>query len=328
MREFAFELSLAAALESAHPDRVIGRQLGASVYAKRVIDLAMVVPGPSFEERTAITAATIPPAAIEASVGVGSAVHYRAAFPEKSREWAREATDRAIEAGFFEPERRKGRLFVRQTARYPEWPDRIVGIENKPDLSRPGDLELQLRRDVSLGLFDEIWLATASHVTGAHLNRIPAEVGVWRFDTETEERTVVREATELDSGGPGLELLERAPGQTDVRTVTPETKQRQRRRLAERAYGKGWRVPASQFPGCSQCVVATRSDRGPLPGCQYKGRLVDPARECGPDCDGYESDAPPSVDVEQARASGSPWVAEPPGRSRRQTGLDSFGGQD
>jgi hypothetical protein len=324
VREFAFELSFCAALEAAHPERLVARQLGASVHGKRVVDVALVEPGPEFDARTAITAETIPPAAIEADVGVGSARHYRVAFPNRSAQWAREAAETAAEVGFFETERRDGRLFVRQTARYPDWVGRVIGVENKPDLGRPGDLELQLRRDISLALFDQVWLATASHVTGAHLNRIPRGVGVWRFDPETGERETVREATELDSEGPGLEVLGEYPGRTEVRTVPAAAKARQRTRLAERAYGKGWRVPAGSFPACARCEVGERSGRGPLPDCIWKGRLVDPGRECGPVCGGYEPADPPAVDVLGARESNSPWVADPDGTACRQVGLDRF----
>jgi hypothetical protein len=325
VREFAFELSFCAALEATAPERLVARQLGASVHGKRVIDVALVSPGPEFDERTDITNGTIPPAAIEADVGVGSARYYRDAFPDRSAGWAKGTVEAATEAGFFETERRSGRLCVRQTTRYPDWFDRIVGVENKPDLGSPGDLELQLRRDVSLALFDEVWLTTASHVTGAHLNRIPAAVGVWRFDPATGERETVREATELDTEGPGVEVLEERPGRTEIRTVSAAAKARQRTRLAERAYGKGWRVPAKSFPACTQCEVAERSGVGPLPGCAWKGRLVHPEAECGPECGGYGPSDPPEVDVTGARAAGSPWVADPDGRARRQSGLDRWG---
>jgi hypothetical protein len=323
VREFPFELSLCAHLESTE-DAVVGRQLGAAVDGTRVIDVALVYPGPAFAERTAITAETIPPAAIEADVGVGEARPLRKAFPGTSRRWARGVAEAAVDAGFFVLERRGGREYVRQTTRYPDWVDRIVGVENKPDLERPGDLELQLRKDVSLGLFDEAVLATASHVTGAHLNRIPEEVGVWRFDPETGERRVVREPTPLDAGGPGVEVLDTFPARTDVRPATADEKARQRRRLAERAYGKGWRVSAESFPDCARCVAGERFGAGALPECTWKGRLVDPARECGSSCPGHEPADPPEADVRGERARNSPWEPDPAGRARRQAGLDRF----
>jgi hypothetical protein len=323
VREFPFELALCAHLESTE-GAIVGRQLGAAIEGTRVVDVALVYPGREFAERAAIAAGTIPPAAIEADVGVGEARPLDEAFPGTSRRWARGTVEAAVEAGFLERERRGGREYVRQTVRYPDWFDRIVGVENKPDLDRPGDLELQLRKDVSLGLFDEVVLATASHVTGAHLNRIPAEVGVWRFDPETGERRVVREPTPLDADGPGLEVLETHPGRTDVRPATGAEKARQRRRIAERAYGKGWRVGPESFPDCARCVAGERFGARALPDCGWKGRLVDPARECGSSCPGYESADPPDADVAGERARNSPWEPDPSGRARRQAGLDRF----
>jgi len=323
VREFPFELALCAHFESAS-EAIVGRQLGAAVGGTRVVDVALVHPGPEFGERAGITAETVPPAAIEADVGVGEARPLGEAFPGTSRTWARGTVEAAVEVGFLELERRGGREYVRQTARYPDWFDRIVGVENKPDLDRPGDLELQLRKDVSLGLFDEVVLATASHVTGAHLNRIPPEVGVWRFDPETGERRVVREPTPLDPGAPGIEVLETHPGRTDVRPATVTEKARQRRRLAERAYGKGWRVPADSFPDCARCTAGERSGAGALPDCAWKGRLVDPARECGPSCAGYEPGERPAADARSERARNPPWEPAPAGRARRQAGLDRF----
>ncbi len=217
MREFPFELALCAHLE-ATTGNVIARQVGAGVHApsNRIIDVLCVEPGPDFDARTKLTAERIPDAAIESDVGVGEARYWRDAF-DTSPEYAREVVDRAVDIGFFERERRGGREYVRQVARYPVWFGRLVGIENKPDLSDPGDLETQLRKDVSLGLVDEVILATESYVTGAHLNRIPEEVGVWRFHVEEAGRgavgnggeiEVVREPTPLDTDGAGTELIE------------------------------------------------------------------------------------------------------------------------
>ncbi|MFB6308859.1 MAG: DUF5787 family protein [Haloarculaceae archaeon] len=316
MREFAFELALCARLEQ--PDRLVSRQLGAHVHGRRIVDTLCIEPGPEFDERAAITAETIPTAAIEAGVGPGRARYWKDAFdchPDR----ARSVTERAAEIGFFERERRNGRTCVRQTARYPDdWFDRLVAIENKPDLDRPGDLQRQLRTDVALGLVDEVVLATATHVTGAHLNRIPEAVGVWRFDPETGERTVVREPTPLPTDEAGVEIIEERPGRTDVRVVGEAEKARARRRLAERAYGKGWRP--RELPACTRCVP----DDDGLPYCSWKDRPVRASEECGADCDGYEPAEPPAVDREQLRAERSAWVADPDGRTRRQAGLGRF----
>jgi hypothetical protein len=339
VREYAFELGVCANLE-ATTDWIVARQLGGAVArpGSRVMDVVGVEPGPqpAFDERAAITDRTIPAAAIEADVGVGRAVPVETALegPPERRE---EVLEAALEAGFFERERRDGRVRVRQAARYPDgWFGRLVGVENKPDLGTPGDLDRQLRLDAALGLFDAVVLATASHVTGAHLNRIPEAVGVWRVDPDADPddgdaRTVVREPTPLSVAEAGVEPVAEHPLRTDVAIVGPDAKRRKRRRIAERAYGKGWRPDPDGVPDC----VALEPTADGRPHCTHFGRVVDPARECGSDCPGYEAatdaGADPAspyeragVDVRAVRAARTPWVADPDGRARRQTGLDRF----
>ena len=351
--EFAFELELCARLEERR-EGIVARQLGASVVdpGGRILDVVCVDPGSAFDERAAITSASIPDAAIEADVGTGRARYWKDAFdchPDR----AQRAMERACEIGFFERDRRNGREYVRQVARYPDWYDRIVGIENKPDLGRPGDLEAQLRTDVALAVVDEVVLATESYVTRAHLNRIPEEVGVWRVhrsdrdcddgDDAALEIEVVRDPTPLAVDEPGVEPLESHPGRTEIAVVDPESKARQRRRLAERAYGKGWRTYG--FPDCG-AYRADDSSGATLPYCAWKGRVVDSSSECGPSCDGYESvsgsgsesesgsessvpvsgsTSTPAVDLEAERDRRTPWVADPDGKRRQQSGLDQFG---
>ncbi|MFB6083577.1 MAG: DUF5787 family protein [Halorientalis sp.] len=321
MSEFAFEVALSARLERER-EAVVARQLGTALHGNRVMDVVLVEPGPRFDERAAITPERIPAPAIESTVGPGEARYWKDAF-EIHPDRAESVVDRAAELGFFERERRNGRTYVRQTARYPDdWFDSLVGIENKPDLGRPGDLETQLRKDVSLGLLDEVILATESHVTGAHLNRIPDAVGVWRFDPDGGEREVVREPATLAPDEPGVDVLERRTARTDVAVVTAAEKRRHRRRVAERAYGKGWRT--YEFPHCAEIEARERFDRGPLPHCAWKGRIVDPARECGVDCEGYDPADAPDVDADSERAAGQPWDPDPEGRKRRQSGLDRY----
>ena len=288
MREFAFELALCAHLEN-ETDAIVSRQLGAGVRKPggRVVDTVIVEPGSAFDARAAITPESIPLEAIESDVGPG---RFRPA-------------SRAIEGP-------------------PERVDRIVGVENKPDLGRPGDLETQLRIDASLGVLDAVVLATESYVTGAHRNRIPESVGIWRFDPETGEREVLREPAALAPHEPGVELLDRRPGRADVRIVTPAEKARARTRIAERAYGKGWRTYS--FPACTR----VEPDDPARPHCAWKDRAVDPAVECSPDCPGHVEAPAPAVDLESARAERQPWEPDPDGRARRQSGLDRFAGEE
>jgi hypothetical protein len=318
-REFAFELALCAHLE-ATTGWILARQLGAAVVApgRRIVDVCAVVPGPAFDDRAAISASAIPDRAIESDVGVGEAMYWRDAF-DCGREAARTAVDRAVDCGFFERERRGSREYVRRTTRYPEnWFAELVGVENKPDLDAPGALERQLRTDASLALFDRVVLATESYVTRAHLNRLPDEVGVWRFDPETGEREVVRDPAALPADGPGVELVEERPLRTDVAVVSAAEKARARRRLAERAYGKGWRT--YDFPPCAR-AEATADGR---PRCAHFDGVVDPSRECGPHCSAFDRGDAPEVDVDALRDARTPWVADPAGVVRRQAGLDRF----
>ncbi len=325
MSEFAFELELCAHLES-HRTGIVARQLGASVAEPggRILDVVCVEPGPAFEDRLELTNASIPTVAIESAVGTGRARYWKDAFdchPDR----ARRATERACEIGFFERDRRKGREYVRQVARYPDWDGRLVGIENKPDLERPGDLEAQLRTDVSLAVVDEIILATESYVTGAHLHRLPDAVGVWRVHRDNPaalEIEVVREPTPLAVDEPGIEPLEYQPGRTEIAVVPPEAKARRRRRIAERAYGKGWRTYG--FPDCGSCRTDDSSG-ATLPYCEQYDRVVDASVECGPSCPGYDSAVALEVDLEAERDRRTPWVAEPAGKRRQQSGLDQFG---
>ena len=322
MREYGFELALCAALES--EERVLSRQLGASVHGRRIIDTVVLEPGPGFGQRTTITDRTIPGRLIEAAVGVGQVRDWRRVFPDLRPDRARSLIERGVEIGFLERERRDGVLGVRQTARYPEtWFGRLVGIENKPDLDRPGELQRQLRTDIALGLFDEVVLATASYVTGAHRNRIPDPVGIWRFDPERNEREVIREPTPLDPSAGGVEITAEHPGRTEIRTVKPEAKRRARRQLAERAYGKGWR-PA-ELPACANCDPTVDSRDVTVPYCTYHDRIVESAVECGPECPGHDPAEPPAVDRAAERAECSAWVRDPDGHQRRQAGLDQFG---
>jgi hypothetical protein len=74
--------------------------------------------------------------------------------------------------------------------------------------------------------------------------------------------------------------------------------------------------------------AATRFGAACLPRCGWHDRLVEPARECGPDCPGQDPADPPAVDREAARAAGQPWRADADGPARRQAGLDRFTGDD
>jgi len=329
VREYAFELRLCAHLETAgsvpgvgRPPGVVARQLGTSVHAAggRIVDAVCVLPGPEFDDRVTLTSDTVPPAVLDAAVPVGEYERVTRVF-DGPPERARAVAERGADAGVLDVTRRDGQRVVRQVARYPDWVGGLVGVENKPDLGRPGDLELQLRHDASLGVLDHAVVATESHVTRAHLNRLPDEVGVWRVDFDRGEPVeVVRAPDRLDSAGPGLEVLDEQPARTDVRPVTAGEKARQRRRVAERAYGKGWRT--FDLPACARASTDGAGD-ATLPYCEHFERVVDPASECGPDCPGFRESDPPPADLDAERERRTAWQREAGGR-RRQAGLDQF----
>jgi hypothetical protein len=317
--EFAFEVALCSHLERT-TDWVLARQLGGSVVdpGARVVDVCGVVPGPEFDERAAVTDREIPPLAVESDVGPARAVDPATAFGCRP-ETAESVVEAALDRGFFERRVRDGRRLVRQALPYPEsWFADLVAVENKPDLGRPGDLEAQLRFDVSLALFDRVYLATESYVTGAHLNRIPDAVGVWRFDPDDGERDVVREATPLPVGETGVEPGRERGLRREVSFVPAAAKRRARRRVAERAYGKGWR--SFSLPACAH---ATTTGDG-RPRCTHYGRVVDPATDCGGDCPALEAGEAPPDESRRHRDERTPWRRDPPGVARRQTGLDRF----
>ncbi len=333
--EFAFEITLCAQLEAT--GQLVGRQLGTGVInpGHRIADIITVTPTSKFDVRKQITHNEIPDTAIEANVGPGRYRYWKNAYRplDIHPEHARESMEQAVTIGFFETTRRAGRTYIRQVSRYPSWIDSIRAIENKPDLGQPGDLKTQLRNDVTLGVVDEVILATNTHVTGAHLNRIPDEVGVWEFSNN--EITVVREPTRLPVSAAGIERLEQHPGRTDIHTVTPDQKSRARRRLGERVYGKGWRT--FELSDCKSLKIkpherSSTNEEQPstadvidgIPFCSHYNRIINPRRACGLNCPHYhQTNSPLEVPFDTFRETTSPWTQTPP-LTTKQTNLNAF----
>ena len=245
--------------------------------------------------------------------------YYREALPDPGYSWryVREAVHRAADRGFVETRKRGNRIELRRRFRYPEWVDRIVAVENKPDLDAPAArvLSAQLEHDVALGLADEVWLATAAaggDGEPALLEAIPVEVGILAVDPERRRAERVWNPRQLSVAAPGTRILERPEGGASAARfeyADPDWKQRKRLEIAERAYGRGWRSYGETMrPDCRQFRMQDPS--GPFPWCDAKGR-EQTAAECSADCPAFEPEPP------AWRRRGWP-IEGGPGRARKR----------
>jgi hypothetical protein len=227
---------------------------------------------------------------------------YRDALPEPDYPWryVREAVHRAGDRGAIEKRERNNRIELRRKHDYPDWVERIVAIENKPDLdaSAAAALQDQIERDVALGLADEVWVATAATgdpVEPALLERLPVEAGI--VTVAERESSVTWHPHALPPDEPGTRIVERpAGGRHDASAarfeyVDPEWKARKRLVLAERAYERGWRSYAeSMRPDCRHFQLR-QGPHGPLPWCAEKSCHQSSAA-CSYRCDAFEPEPP------------------------------------
>lgn len=317
--ERAFEFQLCAHLEEAR-DAIVARQIGASPVRdrRRILDVVCIEPGPTFEKRTQIGPRAIPDELIRAAIPTGRFVPARRCLsvdpPHRET-----VLDAGVAAGFIERERRGGRTVIRRTVAYPsDWFDQITAIENKPDLRRPGTLSQQLRFDLSLAVADAVVVATASTVTGAHLNRIPDAVGVWEFDPQRGSCRVHRDPQRLETDAPAMIPTGHRSDHVPVRPVSVAQKRQVRRRIAERAYGRGWR----RFPliGCAHF----RLDTAAAPRCAELASPIDPAHTCGDHCPFFTPASPPADVRSEIRSARTPWVADAAGFAREQSRIGEF----
>ena len=243
--------------------------------------------------------------------------YYRDTLPDPGYGWryVREAVHEAAERELIDTRRgRGGRIEFRRRYHYPEWMNRVVAIENKPDLTASAARSLadQLEHDVALGLADEVWVATRAtddDVEPALYERLPVEAGILAVDTgketspetgpTTDGRTTVEvawNATGLAVDEPGTRILERPDGgdhdlsAARFEYASPEWKASKRREIAERAYERGWRsFLETMRPDCRSFEV--RDPDVPLPYCTAKGRHVT-AAECRGACPDFGPEPP------------------------------------
>lgn len=330
-REFPFELFVCRWLERNWPlagvledDQtvLVGRQLGTQ---HRRWDTAVVVAtrtalrqrarfGPDTLDADLLRVLQNAPAAFE---------WYRDVIPTPEFPWryVREAVRRASERDLIETRHRSGRLEYRRRWTFPDWPDRIVVFENKPDLdaSAADDLAGQLRHDVALGLADETWVCTrrtGDAVEPIVLESIPVEAGILTVDPAQAMGTVEWYPRQLEVLAPGQQIDHRS--ETTGGTVSAEQKRTTRLVLAERVYGRGWRsYIESMRPDCRHFTLREHAT-GYIPWCEAKGRCQT-QRECAGSCAQFEPE-PPQARMNEWPIDGGPgsWFSEVLKRRRRR----------
>lgn len=207
---------------------------------------------------------------------------YRDALPDPGYPWryVREAVHRAADRDVLEIRRDGNRIQIRRVAPYPDWVRRIVAIENKPDLDATAARALsdQLEYDVSSGLADEVWVATAATgatVEPALLEDVPVDVGIlaMAFDGHETSASVLWHPADLA---------------TDSR---PADTRKRRLVLAERAYGRGWRSYVDTMrPDCRHFELR-RAGRALVPWCGAFETHQRAAR-CAGSCEAFEPEPP------------------------------------
>jgi len=233
----------------------------------------------------------------------GEWTYYRDALPDPGYPWryVREAVHAAADRDAVETRRAGNRIEIRRRWHYPDWVERIVAIENKPDLDASAARALgdQIERDVALGLADEAWVATRAtdeSVAPALLERLPVEAGILAFDEDgpgesaDDRASVVWRPGALAVDERGTRILDRPDGGdgadrsgTRFEYVSPEWKREKRLAIAERAYERGWRAYADTMRTDCRHFRLRRREGDVLPWCAAKDHGPT-ARECSGSC--------------------------------------------
>ena len=311
MKEFGFELRVCSWAERHWPPAgerdgaaVVARQLGTR--RRRWDTVVVQTTDAALEQRAAFGEERLDSDLLHVARNApASWAYYRDALPDPGYPWryVREAVHRAADRGFVETRRDGNRIELRRRYRYPEWVDRIVALENKPDLDASAARVLadQLEHDVALSLADEVWLATRAtgeEIEPALLEAMPVEVGIlavserdgeWRAEPVWHPRT-------LAVDHPGTRILERPSGGAHDESAArfeyadPDWKRRKRLEIAERAYERGWRSYVDTMrPDCRHFEL--RDPAGPFPWCAAKGH-EQTAAECSSRCGSLEPEPP------------------------------------
>ena len=231
--------------------------------------------------------------------------YYRDALPHPGYPWryVRESVHEAADRGILEARKSGNRIEIRRKWAYPDWLERIVAIENKPDLdaSAARALGAQLEYDVAVGLADEVWVATrqtSDTVEPALFEDLPVEAGILALEPERLTAEVAWFPRSLAVDELGTRILEHPDGgardasAARFEYVDPETKATKRLAIAERAYERGWRsFIETMRPDCRHFQLRARDGRQALPYCAAAGRCQT-AAECAGSCPHFEPEPP------------------------------------
>ncbi|ELY43572.1 DUF5787 family protein [Natronorubrum bangense] len=231
--------------------------------------------------------------------------YYRDCLPDPGYPWryVREAIHRADDRDILETRKSGNRIQIRRKWPYPDWVDRIIAIENKPDLdaSAARVLGSQLEYDVAVSLADEVWVATratGNAVEPALFEGVPIEAGILALEPAALTATVEWYPRTLPVAEPGTRILERPDGgardgsAARFEYVDPETKAETRLAIAERAYERGWRSFVDTMrPDCRGFQLRARDGTQLRPHCSAKGRCQT-AAECSGSCPEFEPEPP------------------------------------
>ncbi|WP_339104074.1 DUF5787 family protein [Haloterrigena salinisoli] len=231
--------------------------------------------------------------------------YYRDALPHPGYPWryVREAVHRADGRDILETRKNGNRIEIRRKWVYPDWVDRIVAIENKPDLdaSAARALGSQLEYDVAVGLADEVWVATrqtGDRVERALFEDLPVEAGILALEPETLAAEVAWYPRSLAVDEPGTRIVERPDGgrrdgsAARFEYANPEEKRETRLEIAERAYERGWRSFVDTMrPDCRHFELRARDGAHLEPHCAAKERCQT-AAECSGGCGDFEPEPP------------------------------------
>lgn len=214
---------------------------------------------------------------------------YRDALPDPGYPWryVREAIHRAAARGVVDKRKNGNRIQIKRIRAYPDWIDRLIAIENKPDLDASAARQLadQLQYDVERKLADEVWVATAAtgrRVEPALLESLPVEAGILTTDfaggVDADSATVEWYPSRLSATDSGIDS-------------DNESRHARRLELAERAYGRGWRsYHETMRPDC-RFFELRRNGRGLLPWCSAK-ECHQSASVCSGSCEEFQPEPP------------------------------------